>query len=219
MESQAIIAIMDSLELLLYLFATAVIASYTRDNIVKSFSKINRNLANLIDTKITFIGVIHHELSHAIIGVLTGAKVRNVRLFKISSKDGKLGEIILIPRGPWILRQIQLGLTAIAPLICGGATSIYISKQVINTGMTFDIRNVLIILIIAQIIYHMTLSKSDIKAALYGIVPLLVIIWSVGYVVPGSLRILIGYMLKILVIQLPFLGVSVLMKIGFKKRV
>ena len=65
----------------------------------------------------------------------------------------------------------------------------------------------------------MTLSKSDIKAALYGIVPLLVIIWSVGYVVPGSLRILIGYMLKILVIQLPFLGVSVLMKIGFKKRV
>ena len=46
---------------------------------------------------LTFVGTIHHELSHALYALITGAKVTNVEVFK--PKDDRLGCVEFIPRG------------------------------------------------------------------------------------------------------------------------
>ena len=40
--------------------------------------------ARFYDTRVTAIGVIHHELSHLLVAIFTGAQIDGVKLYKIS---------------------------------------------------------------------------------------------------------------------------------------
>ena len=62
---------------------------------------------------LTFVGTIHHELSHALYALITGAKVTNVEVFK--PKDDRLGCVEFIPRGNWFTKALQMTLSGIAP--------------------------------------------------------------------------------------------------------
>ena len=58
-----------------------------------------------IFNRLTFIGVFHHELSHALLATVTGAKVTKIVFFH---PDGdRLGYVEYVTRGNIIMRSIQ----------------------------------------------------------------------------------------------------------------
>lgn len=65
----------DTLVIILSLVIMAGIASWIRSFAVRSYVLgIGPKFAQFIDSKLTFIGVIHHELSHMLLAVITGGK-------------------------------------------------------------------------------------------------------------------------------------------------
>ena len=56
---------------------------------------------------LTFIGIAHHELSHAVVALLTGAKVNSIVLFRLKAKNGNLGEVKITPRGLGIFNTVK----------------------------------------------------------------------------------------------------------------
>lgn len=129
-------------------------------------------VGDFILNKFTFIGTVHHELSHALFAFCTGAKVSNIKLYK-REKDS-LGCVKFSPRGNKVLQAIQLTLTSIAPVITG-PISIYLlySKALTICEKTWQVFIVYYIMI--SILIHTTMSKQDIKISLKGL-PLCVII-------------------------------------------
>lgn len=71
--------------------------------------------ARFYDTRVTAIGVIHHELSHLLVAIFTGARIDGVKLYKIFQKqdDEVLGYVNYTPRGLYPFRCIQQTLIAL----------------------------------------------------------------------------------------------------------
>ena len=122
---------------------------------------------------ITFPGVIHHELSHALLAFLTGAKITSIDIFHLP-KNGTLGSVSYIPRGPVLLRGLQMCLTSIAPSLTPWLTVpiLYKIASGIHIGWQF-----LIYYFIISILAHIKLSPEDFKGLLKGLPQLLVIIF------------------------------------------
>lgn len=125
-------------------------------------SKLTKFIANYL----TFIGTVHHELSHAITAFCTGAKVTKIELFYPSGPT--LGRVSFIPRGNRITKSIQLTLSAIAPVILGCVTEYILIKYVIANSNGI-ILTVIIYYLIFSIFLHMTMSKQDTKNAIKGL--------------------------------------------------
>lgn len=124
--------------------------------------------ANLI-IYITFVGVMHHELSHALLAFLSGAKVTEIKLFRIHHKDGALGYVAYAPRGNFILQSIQKVATSIAPIICGFISSNLLWLYVRPVAMENIWSICLFYYVLVSIILHMSLSKQDIKVMKGGL--------------------------------------------------
>lgn len=137
------------------------------------------NFTNVFMNRITFIGVVHHELAHALFALLTGAKIVKVNLFKPDEKTDSLGSVTYAPRGPLILRAIQLSLASIAPVICG-----FISCFLIYKYLLFGAVWKLFVFgfILLCIVIHMNLSTQDIKTALKGLPICMIVMFSIFYV-------------------------------------
>lgn len=113
----------------------------------------------------TFLGVFHHELSHALFALLTGAEINSITLFRISHKDGKLGEVKFTPRGLGITQAVQVVLTSIAPMITG-VLSLWglIGYAIPWAGREHGIwASILLSYLAFSIFMHMSLSGQDIK--------------------------------------------------------
>ena len=113
----------------------------------------------------TFLGVFHHELSHALFALLTGAKINSITLFRISHKDGKLGEVKFTPRGLGITQAVQVVLTSIAPMITG-VLSLWglIGYAIPWAGREHGVWvSILLSYLAFSIFMHMSLSGQDIK--------------------------------------------------------
>ena len=125
---------------------------------------------------LTFPGTIHHELSHALYALLTGAKVKKVVIFH-PEKD-RLGYVEFEPRGIWLTKAIQLTLAGIAPTVQGFITDF----ALVWLLLTFSPLPIWVYIVagyvILSIFIHMTMSPADIKSAVKGlpIVTLLVLI-------------------------------------------
>lgn len=131
---------------------------------------------------ISFIGVIHHELSHIIFALITGAKIKRFKLFRIKQTTDNLGTVIIIPRGPNIIRGLQLSLSAIAPIITGVLSVYYLYTYIIVVYNDLGVR-VVAWYIIISILMHMNMSKADFKAYLNGVVSTILISWIILYLV------------------------------------
>ena len=134
------------------------------------------NFADFFLNKFTFIGVVHHELSHALFAILTGAKVVEIHLFKI--EEDSLGKMVYISRGIFLTRCIQDFLTAIAPTVCGGI-SIFCMIYFIPFNAVWQY--IVFGFLILCIFIHMEMSIQDIKVGAKGIPILLIIIFCVFY--------------------------------------
>lgn len=138
--------------------------------------------ASLYDTKITFIGVIHHEIGHALLAILTGAKVLKIQLIK---RGDRLGAVYFRPRGPKLIRDIQMTIVQIGPILFGSCQLLLISMYIQKNESLLNFRNWIfwvLMLVIQQIVYHMQLQKQDIRNLMKGVVPQAIILYLVIYV-------------------------------------
>ncbi|MBO4337930.1 MAG: hypothetical protein J5842_07630 [Lachnospiraceae bacterium] len=128
--------------------------------------------------RITFAGVIWHELSHALFAFITGAKIEKISLYH---KEGDhLGYVRYRPRGIWIARCIQMSLSSCAPVIMGLAALL---------GICFAVRTLELpvwALIIAgylfiSIMVHMDMSPEDLRSYAKGIPFFLILFFIAAY--------------------------------------
>ena len=198
-----LIKLYDGIVVIVSLLTISLLASYIRKFSVDSYAiAISIKFAKFIDSGITFIGVIHHELSHILLALLTGARIKNFKLFKLFGDT--LGEVNIIPRGNVIFRSIQLTASAIAPVICG-SISIYLIYK--HLGL-----NIITLILITNIAYHMTLSKQDINAAFKGSIMTILLFFIIFYFIDINILIYIGAVKIILTI----LGINFIIALLFR---
>lgn len=161
---------MESLILALIVMLAIPLFGLVLDGLMKILFKVlseftSWHFAYILVTRLTFIGVIHHELAHALFRVLTGAKIKKINLFK--PQGDQLGSVDFYFRGNFILIAIQRAMTAIAPTVCGAITSsIIIFVLSSQTLPLYAI--ILLVYSLVSIVIHMTMSKQDIKVMLKG---------------------------------------------------
>lgn len=133
---------------------------------------------NILCNYITFPGTVHHELSHALLTFLTGAKIDSISLFKPNGDS--LGSVEYHNRGSFVLRAIQNSMSAIAPVLCGAATSSVIIYAMLNCKLPI-LAIIVLVYILISIILHMRMSRADIKIMWKGIPVIfllaLIVVW------------------------------------------
>ncbi len=133
--------------------------------------KLLRNLLNKVPHGYEFIcylsaiGVAHHELSHALLHILTGSKVTNIVFFQKDSSDGTLGYVEYINRGPKFLQGVQSILGGLAPVFTG-YVSLYLMMTLLrpyllNHGMWYLM--IPFYYVFVCIFIHCALSDTDLK--------------------------------------------------------
>lgn len=137
--------------------------------------------ANLINYG-TIPGVMHHELSHALLAFLTGAKVQEIKLFQFNHSSGALGYVSYAPRGNVVFQSIQKVLASIAPILCGFISCSLLWYYV--RPMTVDniLASVLFYYFFICIILHMSLSKQDITVMKSGLLVVVILLTIIFYV-------------------------------------
>ena len=153
--------------------AFGIVMGLIRKIIYRILSIISPGFAFMVANYLTFPGVMHHELSHAFFGFITGAKIRKINLFKPQGMS--LGNVEIVYRGPWLFRCIQGCLSAVGPVVMGVITSvltyIYVLPNIESASVTL-----LIYYLLFSIIMHMTMSPSDMICFLKGSIGVYIIV-------------------------------------------
>lgn len=181
------------------------LASMIRTFSIRTYTRaFSGRFAKFVDNRLTFIGVIHHELSHALLAFLTGAKIKSCKLFKM--ENNTLGHVDIVPRGPFIIRLLQQAMCGIAPVLCGGITLYVIYYFGFYKRGTFDYVSIILILLAMCISYHMSMSKQDFKVARAGLLVAYIILVGLSFVINIDYRIYLDYIIKVIAI----LGINML---------
>ena len=153
------------------------VAGFVIEQIVKllysvTASFFGNEFTYFIFNRLTFIGVFHHELSHALLATLTGAKVTKIVFFH---PDGdRLGYVQYVTRGNVIMAAIQQTMASIAPVFCGALTSAGIYYYMSGTTLVMW-QMVLLWYVFISVILHMTMSSQDFKVLVNILLMLIVI--------------------------------------------
>lgn len=125
---------------------------------------LGSNFAYVFCNYLTFPGTILHELSHAFVAVVTGAKVTEISFFDFGPS---LGHVSYRPRGTKFMRALQNSLTACAPVISG---CIALPLLIILLGSVKSVvATIGVIYLMVCVIDHMTMSITDIINYFKGI--------------------------------------------------
>lgn len=142
--------------------------------------------AFILRNYLTYPGTVHHELSHALIAFLTGAKVLRINLFP---KGNALGSVELEPRGNLFLRSLQLSLSAIAPVLLGVSSLVLLMRFVLNNlGEVWQY--ILFWYFFISILLHMSMSGADYANFFKGFLPSALVIFFV-FLILGAVGIMI----------------------------
>ena len=134
---------------------------------------LGNKTAYLIFNRLSFIGVFNHELSHALLATLTGAKVKKIVFFK--PEGDRLGYVEYSSRGNVFIRSIQNTMASIAPVFCG-AISVVCLVHILSTKDIAVWLYIFILYSIISIIMHMTMSSQDFKVMWKGVAVVYIII-------------------------------------------
>lgn len=138
-------------------------------------------VAFFIRNRLTFIGTVHHELAHAIFAVISGAKVTKVELFHV--RGNQLGCVEFYTRGNAFTRAIQMTLSSIAPVICGGI-SLCVLSWFWSYRCIIEWQYILVGYLFISIFFHMNMSTQDVKNAWRGM-PLTIVICYIIFLLTG----------------------------------
>lgn len=183
--SRAYIALINTVIVILGMVLSGVTIDFiiTRLTLV-IYKYLGNFMTLLIMNYLTFVGVIHHELSHALFAFITGADVIKVDLFKVTNNT--LGQVVYRPRGNMFLRSIQNTLSAIAPMVTGIFSEYTLYNILTKYKLNGSIK-VLIYYLMISILCHMRLSNQDIKMMLRGLLIFSLIIFIIMYITQFNL--------------------------------
>lgn len=166
------------------------VAGFVIEQIVKilyslTVSFLGSKVTYFIFNRLTFIGVFHHELSHALLATVTGAKVTKIVFFH---PDGeRLGYVEYVTRGNVIMRSIQQTMSSVAPVFCGALTSAGIYYY-LSVSQLVVWQTVLLWYALISIVIHMTMSSQDFKVMWRGVLVVYIILLCVVYF--GKIRLI-----------------------------
>ena len=124
--------------------------------------------AMIIVNWLTVPGVIHHELSHAALAVITGAHITEFRPFWPNRNNGSLGHVNFTAQGPLLTRCIQYTFISTAPVLLGTVSTVLLF--LFSQRAALPLHTVIIIFYITfSIIIHASMSLADVKVMLRGI--------------------------------------------------
>lgn len=165
--SRAVSALVNTVIIMMIIPIIGIIINWITDKTIRFIYKhCGRLVTLLIANYLTFVGTMHHELSHAIFAFCTGAKIIKIDLFYPAGHT--LGKVIFKPRGNAITKSIQLTMSAIAPVVLGCITEYFLISYVSANSLN-GIASFIIYYLIISILLHMTMSKQDIKNAIKGL--------------------------------------------------
>lgn len=116
----------------------------------------------------TFPGVMLHELCHAFMCFLTGAKVTKIKLFQLADDNGVLGYVDFVCRGSKPMQLYQLSMSSCAPVVFG-----YLILYFLYQMLKVDVSSVLwfrflIYWLMISMFNHMSMSSQDLKCYFKG---------------------------------------------------
>jgi len=114
----------------------------------------------IISNYILFVGVVIHELSHALFALITGAKVTEVALFRPNGDT--LGHVCYYNRGSAFAVALQDCLGACAPVVSGLILSTLIVSKVFPV-LTLAWQKIAVVYLLVSIVFHMSMSEADLK--------------------------------------------------------
>lgn len=165
--SRALQALISTSAIMFIIPCIGFIINLITDRIIRIlFKHFGGGFTKLVANYLTFVGTVHHELSHAIFAFLTGAKIVKIDLFYPSGHT--LGKVLLNTRGNVLTKSIQLTMSAIAPVVLGCVTEYILIRYVITNSLN-GVTSFVIYYFILSILLHMTMSKQDIKNAIKGL--------------------------------------------------
>lgn len=125
-------------------------------------------LANFACNYLTFPGTVIHELSHAMLAMMSGAKVVDIKCFEIFS-HGRLGHVDFILRGPAWKQRLQMALTSCAPVVIGLMLEVSLLRTVICYPLEKWMQ-ISIWYLVISIADHMSMSNVDLRNYFRGLV-------------------------------------------------
>ncbi|MGN1030450.1 MAG: hypothetical protein ACI4PQ_02495, partial [Butyricicoccaceae bacterium] len=153
---RALSALASSAVLLLLLIAAGMLLGQLKTTVLNVLCSVfGVRVGEFIINRLTFPGTIHHELSHALLAAISGAKVTRIRLFNLHGST--LGSVQIIPRGGRLLQSLQLCLSAIAPAPCGALTLYLLGTIVYPLAVGTLWQQVLVLYLMFCILLQMTL--------------------------------------------------------------
>ncbi|MCR5733262.1 MAG: M50 family metallopeptidase [Lachnospiraceae bacterium] len=166
----------NTLTVFLFLLAVGLVISGISSLISRILSMIIGSEASFVFCNyVTWPGTVHHEFSHALAAILTGAKVTRISLVP---HGDMLGEVDFIARGGRILIGLQMTFISIAPIVCGMITESVLYTRVFPLCDSWW-KYALLFYFAVSILLHMTLSRLDLENLSKGIVPSLVVFYGV----------------------------------------
>lgn len=130
----------------------------------------------LVVNRLTILGTLQHELGHAIFAVIFGARLTKFQILP-DKRQGTLGQVQYITRGPRWLQNMQQTIASLGPIILGQIvlTALpYIKDSVIErykiSGFTGQAINLLFLYIMCCIVIHTQLQKQDIRIMMKGLI-------------------------------------------------
>ena len=167
MAHRALMALISTGIIILVVPLVGMLIDFINEEIGKAIARgAGVSVAWFVMNILTFVGTIHHELSHALYALITGAKVKKIVIFH-PEKD-RLGYVEFEPRGIWLFRAIQYTMAGIAPTVQGFITDCLLVWLLVSVKLPIW-AVILIIYVIVSIFIHMTMSPADVKAAVKGL--------------------------------------------------
>ncbi len=128
---------------------------------------------------VTFPGTIIHELSHALFGVISGAKIKEIRIFEPPS-SGKLGHVKYVTRGGFMASMFQNSFISCAPVISGtGIIIVLLNVAWASLGLS---TKAIFVYIGVSIFFHMSMSGADVKNYLKGFPFIILLLFCAAYI-------------------------------------
>ena len=128
----------------------------------------NVKVASFICDRLTFPGVVIHELSHALFIWAAGGKIVRIRLLSLGL-DGRLGYVDFRPRGSKLQRSCQLAFGSCAPVLIGLLLEIIFSYLIFRLTLPLW-ANIFIVYLAISVFNHMSMSSADMKNYFKGMV-------------------------------------------------
>lgn len=162
---------------ILFLPAVGGLASWIESLQARLLSRIGGDkLAMFVSNRLTIMGVVVHELAHAGLALLTGAKILEISFWDTGGDS--LGHVSYQNRGPKFLHGIQDAFTACAPTVAG-----LLSAYLIYRGFSLpDLKWWEVLLLVYAALCtldHMSMSKPDFRCYFRGIYAPAMIIYGV----------------------------------------